>query len=79
VLRHDVAVLRRHNPRPNLGWTDRAVLSALSRLVPIRLRRLRLVSPRTLLRWHTQLVALYRAKTRNQADDLQVHPPAGPE
>src|SRR6188508_3509048 len=36
---------------------DRAVLSALSRLLPTPLRQLRLVSPRTLLRWHHQLVA----------------------
>ena len=57
LLRHEVAVLRRHHPHPRLTWVDRNLLSALSRLLPPPLRRLRLVSPRTLLRWHAQLVA----------------------
>src|SRR6185436_2173308 len=57
VLRHEVAVLRRHNQRPTLTWLDRAFLSAFARRLPTQLRQVRLVSPRTLLRWHAQLVA----------------------
>ena len=58
LLRHQVAVLQRRAGTPKLSWADRAILPALARLLPgCHLRLLRLiVSPRTLLRWHADLV-----------------------
>ena len=57
VLRHQLAVLQRRSPRPRISWPDRALIAALTRLLPTRRRLGFLVTPATILRWHQRLVS----------------------
>jgi putative transposase len=59
ILRHQLAVLQRRQPRrPTLTWADRALLAALLGVIPKACRHgLRLlVTPDTILRWHRDIV-----------------------
>ena len=59
LLRHQLAVLQRRQPRrPKLDWADRALLATLPGVIPkARRQGLRLlVTPDTILRWHRNIV-----------------------
>jgi hypothetical protein len=56
VLRRELEVLRRQAARPRLRAADRALLAAAARHLPPFSRGTRLLTPRTLLRWHRALV-----------------------
>ena len=74
VLRHQLKVLKRQVDRPRLRRRDRLFMAAISRVLPRARWSSFLVSPRTLLRWHRELVRrkwTYRAEVhRRQAPDL---------
>jgi hypothetical protein len=57
VLRHQLTVLRRQSPRPTFKPADRALLAAISRVLPGTSWSVFLIKPETLLRWHRRLVA----------------------
>jgi hypothetical protein len=57
VLRHQLSVLRRQVPRPRLEPADRALLAAVSRVLPRVSWSCFFVKPDTLLGWHRRLVA----------------------
>jgi putative transposase len=59
ILRHQLAVLQRRQPRrPHLTWADRALLAALLNATPKPRRQgLRLlVTPDTIPRWHRDII-----------------------
>jgi putative transposase len=56
VLRHQLEVLRRQNPRPRLRRSDRALMAAMTRLPPSSQRYGLLVTPQTRRRRHRKLV-----------------------
>ena len=53
----ELLVLRRQTPRTRLEPADRALLAAISRVLPRSHWSCFLVKPDTLLRWHRRLVA----------------------
>jgi putative transposase len=57
VLHHQLAVLHRQTPRPTLEPADRALLAAVSRVLPRSRWSCFFVGPETLVRWHRRLVA----------------------
>jgi putative transposase len=57
VLRHQLTVLRRQVQRPRLEPADRALLAAVSRVLPRGRWLCFFVQPETLLRWHRGIVA----------------------
>ena len=59
MLRHQLAVLQRRQPRrPDLNWADRALIATLLGVIPkARRHGLRLlVTPDTIVRWHRDIV-----------------------
>jgi transposase InsO family protein len=56
VLRHQVAVLQRINPRPRLLWSDRALIALGASVLPRERWRSLLVKPRTVLDWQRRLI-----------------------
>jgi putative transposase len=57
VLRHQLTVLQRQASRPKLEPADRALLAAISRVLPRERWSCFFVTPETLRRWHRRLVA----------------------
>ncbi|HYN35729.1 MAG TPA: hypothetical protein VEV82_02025 [Actinomycetota bacterium] len=57
VLRHQLKVLSRTQPHPKLTMTGRAFISAAARHLPRAALKGFIVTPKTLLRWHSRLIS----------------------
>ena len=55
ILRHELAVLRRTAARARLDWADRAMMSALAKVISRDRRDRLVVTPATLLRWRRDI------------------------
>src|SRR5690349_11124745 len=90
ILRHQLAVLQRRQPRRlNLDWADRALLATMLGVIPkARRHGLRLlVTPDTIVRWHRDIVCPPLGRQVHTRQDRQTGyppehqgpgPPAGP-
>ncbi len=78
ILRHQLAVLQRQQPRrANLDWADRALLATLHGVIPkARRHGLRLlVTPDTILRWHHDILRRrWAARSRRWPDWSRTFP-----
>ena len=79
ILRHQLAILQRRQPRrPNLNWADRGLLATLLSVIPTARRQgLRLlVTPDTILRWHRNIVRRrWAVRPTHHKDRPPGHPP----
>ena len=78
ILRHQLALLQRRQPRhPKLNWADRALLAILLGVIPkARRHGLRLlVTPDTIMRWHRDIFG--RRWAAKSARGKSGRPPAG--
>jgi len=75
VLRHQLAVLKRANPRPRMRRWDRMLIAVLSRTIPRDRWSGLIVTPATILRWHRELLARKWTFPHNRTG----RPPLDPE
>ena len=86
ILRHQLAVLQRRQPRrPKLNWADRALVATLLGVIPKARRQVLrlLVTPDTIVRWHRDIVRRRQAARSKRGrtgrpDDPAEHPGPGP-